>query len=293
LAEILHDAIQAGILEKQMVSESLASGKKKVKLDKIWLSLGLDGFNMTKATVTGVSAVAIRVLNLPYHIQNHAEFAILPVVIPISEQKQNEASFLRLISDALFNLEQCGLHVETADMIIQADVCVHSVTGDTPQLIKLAGMTSYNNQFPCILCKVPAVHCSGHFRPIVKPHDARLHQVRPRDAFTSGNASLKLNGNSDYGFDRFKNNHDGYFYAIDEMHLFGHGIAGRLLDAFTTKPKHVPGTDTPSASNYGNLLYIPPPAWNSIKQCIIEAEKDVSDAIQGFGKELFAKQVRT
>ncbi|KAJ2254427.1 hypothetical protein GGH98_002332, partial [Coemansia sp. RSA 454] len=58
------------MLEQQMAEIKRPGSKKRVKLDTIHLSIGADGFNATKATVTSVTAVAIRVLNLPINVQN-------------------------------------------------------------------------------------------------------------------------------------------------------------------------------------------------------------------------------
>ncbi|KAJ2548844.1 hypothetical protein IWW35_004010, partial [Coemansia sp. RSA 1878] len=184
LAGILHAAVKAEMLENQLAKASLPNGKKLVRLDTIHLSLGVDGFNATKATVTSVGAVAIRVLNLPFGVQNRTDYMIIPVVLPISKEKQNEASFLRPVVDTLYRLEQGGLQVVVGNTTIMADIRLHSITGDTPQLAKMAGRF-----------------------------------------FTDGNAALGLHGNSDYGFDRFANNNGSYFFTIDELHLFGHGIA--------------------------------------------------------------------
>ncbi|KAJ2274705.1 hypothetical protein GGH14_004020, partial [Coemansia sp. RSA 370] len=109
------------MLEQQMAEIKRPGSKKRVKLDTIHLSIGADGFNATKATVTSVTAVAIHVLNLPINVQNRLEYLIIPVVLPISVGKQDEASFLRPVFDTLYNLEQCGIHIETDNMIIQAD----------------------------------------------------------------------------------------------------------------------------------------------------------------------------
>ncbi|KAJ2198039.1 hypothetical protein IW145_005559, partial [Coemansia sp. RSA 521] len=111
LAGILHAAVKAEMLENQLAKASLPNGKKLVRLDTIHLSLGVDGFNATKATVTSVGAVAIRVLNLPFGVQNRTDYMIIPVVLPISKEKQNEASFLRPVVDTLYRLEQGGLQV--------------------------------------------------------------------------------------------------------------------------------------------------------------------------------------
>ncbi|KAJ1760438.1 hypothetical protein LPJ58_001744, partial [Coemansia sp. RSA 1591] len=184
LAGILHAAVKAEMLENQLAKASLPNGKKLVRLDTIHLSLGVDGFNATKATVTSVGAVAIRVLNLPFGVQNRTDYMIIPVVLPISKEKQNEASFLRPVVDTLYRLEQGGLQVVVGNTTIMADIRLHSITGDMPQLAKMAGRF-----------------------------------------FTDGNAALGLHGNSDYGFDRFANNNGSYFFTIDELHLFGHGIA--------------------------------------------------------------------
>ncbi|KAJ1776885.1 hypothetical protein LPJ54_002776, partial [Coemansia sp. RSA 1824] len=70
LADILHSAISLKMLDKQMAEIECPGSKKQVKLDTIHLSIGADGFNATKATVTSVTAVAIRVLNLPIDVQS-------------------------------------------------------------------------------------------------------------------------------------------------------------------------------------------------------------------------------
>ncbi|KAJ1789887.1 hypothetical protein IW139_003276, partial [Coemansia sp. RSA 353] len=116
------------MLDKQMAEIECPGSKKRVKLDTIHLSIGADGFNATKATVTSVTAVAIGVLNLPIDVQSRLEFLIIPVVLPISVGKQDDPSFFRPVFDTLYNLEQKGIHIETDDMIIQADVQLDSIT---------------------------------------------------------------------------------------------------------------------------------------------------------------------
>ncbi|KAJ2175309.1 hypothetical protein GGF45_003897, partial [Coemansia sp. RSA 551] len=143
LAGILHAAVKAEMLENQLAKASLPNGKKLVRLDTIHLSLGVDGFNATKATVTSVGAVAIRVLNLPFGVQNRTDYMIIPVVLPISKEKQNEASFLRPVVDTLYRLEQGGLQVVVGNTTIMADIRLHSITGDMPQLAKMAGRFSH------------------------------------------------------------------------------------------------------------------------------------------------------
>ncbi|KAJ2274682.1 hypothetical protein J3F81_002148, partial [Coemansia sp. RSA 371] len=123
LAAILYSAAKAEMLPGIMTKTPIAPGKELVTLDMVNLSFGADGFNATKATSTSMSACAIRVLNLPLHIQNRSEFMVLPVILPQHADKQDEASFLRPIFDDLYNLEQRGLRIETDDMIIQARLC--------------------------------------------------------------------------------------------------------------------------------------------------------------------------
>ncbi|KAJ2722896.1 hypothetical protein H4S00_002622 [Coemansia sp. D1744] len=266
LAGILHAAVKAEMLENQLAKASLPNGKKLVRLDTIHLSLGVDGFNATKATVTSVGAVAIRVLNLPFGVQNRTDYMIIPVVLPISKEKQNEASFLRPVVDTLYRLEQGGLQVVVGNTTIMADIRLHSITGDTPQLAKMAGRFSHTGK------------C--------------LHVVLPKRFFTDGNAALGLHGNSDYGFDRFANNNGSYFFTIDELHLFGHGIAGRLLDGITTKPTR-DAISSVTTAKFGNLLYIPTSAWNDIQRWVVAASEHVSNTYYGFSTELFVGLVQT
>ncbi|SAL96870.1 hypothetical protein, partial, partial [Absidia glauca] len=214
----------------------------------IYVGIYFDGFTSKDKKSQALGVIHIIIFNIDptkrYHKTNMLQYAILPG--PKLPAKNDMWTYIKPLYKELKTLEDIGLVVKCDDGCSRK-VKVHClmVTGDIPAVSSVAGLLGHSSLFPCRLCTIKKVlprnsvtnnnnnnnnnnrTRNTRYLPIGHSEEPRtksdFRRQRPDEANGVSLGTDLANLESCTG---------PYFFGLDELHLFGHGIAHQLFKLF-------------------------------------------------------------
>ncbi|KAG2191063.1 hypothetical protein INT47_012048, partial [Mucor saturninus] len=178
--------------------------------------------NTTKAT-TGDQLSIIHLVNLnfppEYRFQN--EYMIQLAILPGPNSPKNLDSFLRPIVEEFKDLSNHGLVIRRhGNVICKSKVNLVIATGDIPAAASLAHHSGHMSTNGCRLCRIVTKRVNS--RTCYLDINASL---REKTDFTSGSSDFEKGINIEPLFTSLPTFTHPTFFALEELHLIGQGIA--------------------------------------------------------------------
>ncbi|SAM09806.1 hypothetical protein [Absidia glauca] len=198
----------------------------------LYIGVYVDGFSATSRPDHSLVLVHIVVLNFPSTLRYKNSYMLQYTVFPgsTSPKKKNIWTFMRPLLHELYALEHHGIEVLCDDDIVRSSKVLNFyITGDLPGVAPFAGHAGHTSHYPCRICCVRGDDAEGTGRPGRYVGALKEAPLRTREDFENGTENGLLPLNPLVPLCTFTG---PMFFALEELHLIGHGICKHLYRLF-------------------------------------------------------------